>query len=203
MKKIVSICMLVITILSYLVVITINQSADYEQLMRMGETQNSFKIYVQGSHSTPSDEVEFFNYLAKKYHVSFILTTTGQNNTINKSVTYDSKSFPASSFRLNKVNFDNKKNFYASYRSNSNYQKGVIPTFFKKSRIKLQTLDSFFNKDRQNVDGTYTVVLSSPADKQAVLKQLASYYGTSETKLLIILQSNMLQKMFIFFHLQS
>lgn len=47
MKKMASICLFIVTILSFLVTINLYQSKDYEQVMKMGQTTNSFNFYIQ------------------------------------------------------------------------------------------------------------------------------------------------------------
>lgn len=183
MKKIVSVCMLIVTILSYLVVTNIYQTKDYEQLIRMGETSTSFKVYVQDSKIDPQDEVDFFNYLAHKDNATFILTTNGKNGIIEKSIVTNNSSFPSKSFRLKKANFKNKRNFYASYKTSNPYQQGIIPTFSSKNKVLLQTMNSFFGHDKKNADGIYTVV-SNPKNKYKIVKELATFYQVSSKKLL-------------------
>ena len=86
MKKMASICLFIVTILSFLVTINLYQSKDYEQVMKMGQTTNSFNFYIQNSDMTPNEEISLFKHLSHKYDASFILTTTGQNGIIEKAI---------------------------------------------------------------------------------------------------------------------
>lgn len=182
MKKIVSICLFIVTLLSFLITVNFYRSKDYEQITKMGQTNNSFNIYIQNSHLTPQEEIDLFKYLSHKYKVSFILTTTGHNSTIEKSVIAN-QNFPAESFRLKTVKFSNKNRFYASYQTKNRNQAGTIPTFFQKNRVILQTLSSYYKNGQKNIDGVYTIILTK-SNKDKLLKELSVSLNQSVTKLL-------------------
>uniref|UniRef100_UPI0025E568A9 hypothetical protein n=1 Tax=uncultured Lactobacillus sp. TaxID=153152 RepID=UPI0025E568A9 len=100
MKKTVTTCLAIITCLAYLIIVNFYQSRDYDQVARMGQTNNSFQVYLQHSPVAPNDQLAFFRYLARHDDLSIILTSKGENNTVEKSVIASSSTFPASSFRL-------------------------------------------------------------------------------------------------------
>ena len=182
MKKMASICLFIVTILSFLVTINLYQSKDYEQVMKMGQTTNSFNFYIQNSDMTPNEEISLFKHLSHKYDASFILTTTGQNGIIEKSV-IASKNFPAKLFRLKKVKFNNQNNFYASYQTKDKNQLDTIPTFFSRSKVLLETLPRYYRNGKKNIDGVYTVLVSQH-NKSRLLKDLSINLNQSTNKLL-------------------
>lgn len=102
MKKIVSGCLMVVTILTYLMIISFYQVKDYDQIVRMGQTKSSYQIYLKDSQITPSDQLAFFKNLAKQDGVSIILTTNGLNNVVEKSVIVNPHSFPKTFFGSSK-----------------------------------------------------------------------------------------------------
>lgn len=61
MKKMASICLFIVTILSFLVTINLYQSKDYEQVMKMGQTTNSFNFYIQNSDMTPMRKLVYLS----------------------------------------------------------------------------------------------------------------------------------------------
>ena len=131
---------------------------------------------------TPNEEISLFKHLSHKYDASFILTTTGQNGIIEKSV-IASKNFPAKLFRLKKVKFNNQNNFYASYQTKDKNQLDTIPTFFSRSKVLLETLPRYYRNGKKNIDGVYTVLVSQH-NKSRLLKDLSINLNQSTNKLL-------------------
>lgn len=182
MKKIVSGCLMVVTVLTYLMIISFYQVKDYDQIVRMGQTKSSYQIYLKDSQITPSDQLAFFKNLAKQDGVSIILTTNSLNNVVEKSVIVNPHSFPKTSFRLKQIDLADKKSFYASYNTKKLTQKGTIPVFAKNNKVILQSMDRYFQK-KQIVDGVYTII-PGKSSKKAVLKKLTRFYGVSRAQLL-------------------
>ncbi|WEV40964.1 hypothetical protein [Lactobacillus sp. ESL0681] len=184
MKKVISACLVIVTILTYLMTINFYQSKDYDEVAKMGQTTDSYQIYVQDSQVSPDEELAFFKQLSKQYGLSVVLTTNGTNNTVQKSVISNPATFPTKSFRLSKTaSLDNANNneFYASFQTNRATQKGTIPVFAKSNRIILQPLARYF-KDKRTVDGVYTII-PGRSDKKIILKRLSHFYGISRQKL--------------------
>lgn len=154
MKKIVLACLAIVNILTYMMVINFYQSRDYDQIAKMGETSDSFQIYLQDSSVNPDSQISFFKELSRKYDISVILTTREQNNVVEKSVIASPTSFPAASFRLDKVDLQNDQDFYASFKTNSAKQKGKIPVFVKGNKIVLQSMTRYFKNKKQSMEST-------------------------------------------------
>lgn len=182
MKKTVTTCLAIITCLAYLMIVNFYQSKDYDQVARMGQTGNSFQVYLQNSLVAPNDQLAFFRYLARHDDLSIILTSKGENNTVEKSVIASSSTFPASSFRLSHLSFGNRLDFYASYETHDVHQRGRIPVFTKNNRVIVQDMERYF-KGKQVVDGVYTII-PGKSSKATVIKKLAQFYGVSRSKLL-------------------
>ncbi|MCZ3622751.1 DUF1430 domain-containing protein [Lactobacillus mulieris] len=182
MKKIISIFTFLLTLFSFIIIYSVFSLKEYDNLMRIGETQNSFNIYVHQSDISPQDELAFFEYLNHKYDASIILTSTSNDGTIRKSAIVNSQTFPTTTFRLKNVHFTNKKSFYASYQTKSKNQRGTIPTFSPNNKIKLQSLAAYFNAHRQNIDGVYTILVNK--DSELIKKELSRFYQVSEKNLL-------------------
>ena len=182
MKKIVLACLAIVNILTYMMVINFYQSRDYDQIAKMGETSDSFQIYLQDSSVNPDSQISFFKELSRKYDISVILTTREQNNVVEKSVIASPTSFPAASFRLDKVDLQNDQDFYASFKTNSAKQKGKIPVFVKGNKIVLQSMTRYF-KNKKTVDGVYTII-PGKSNRKELLKQFSQFYGVSRDRLL-------------------
>lgn len=182
MKKIVLACLAIVNILTYMMVINFYQSRDYDQIAKMGETSDSFQIYLQDSSVNPDSQISFFKELSRKYDISVILTTREQNNVVEKSVIASPTSFPAASFRLDKVDLQNDQDFYASFKTNSAKQKGKIPVFVKGNKIVLQSMTRYF-KNKKTVDGVYTII-PGKSNRKELLKQFSQFYGVSRDQLL-------------------
>ncbi|MBA1392336.1 hypothetical protein EQ500_00220 [Lactobacillus sp. XV13L] len=182
MKKVISACLTIVTILSYLIVINFYQSKDYDQVAKMGQTSDSYQIYLQDSQIAPSAQLVFFKQLARKDGLSIILTTKGANNSVEKSVVANPATFPVSSFRLDQVNLNNDKDYYASFKTAAPGQKGTIPVFAKNNRVILQPMGRYF-KSKKTVDGVYTIV-PGKSDRKTILTQLARFYGIPRIKLI-------------------
>lgn len=170
------------TFFAFFITVNLFQTRDEIELGQAEHTGNSFELHLKGS-SLKSDEVlQIFSKESHKYGLSVIKDTNDSSNGQVKSVIFNQKSFPNSQFRLPNGNlFKDGHEIYASYPVKNLTQR--IPTFSKSNRIKIQSLNRYFDDKTVSVNGTYTVILPSDLDQAKIKKILATDFGEDSSSL--------------------
>lgn len=166
-----------LTILAGLLVINIYQTKDQDRIEKIEETSDSFKVYVSDSPRVADETLTFFKHMAGKYGLTLIKTDYG-GETVIKSAVVSKDSFPYYEFFARNRKFDlfpNKRTVYLQGRD--------IPVFLKSERIRLQSLDKFWDKGDKSVNGVYTVI-GNLKYRKTVVRKLAVFFNTSEKDLL-------------------
>lgn len=186
MKKIVSACLLFFVFCSTFLMINIYQTKDRIRIESIEMIPGaSFHFYIKHSSHTISEELAFLSELSKKDKVTIFKTDYTKDDTVVKSVIFNRESFPFQQFAFtNKDLFKNSRNIYANFDTKSKYQAGMIPTFIKRDKIILQSLENYYSDSSKSLNGTYSIVSTQMMNKEKIVKKLSTFFSTSEKELL-------------------
>ncbi|MDR1473170.1 MAG: hypothetical protein LBI41_01200 [Lactobacillales bacterium] len=186
MKKVVSACLLFFVFCSAFLLINVYQTKDRIRIEAIEMNPGgSFHFYIRHSSHTISEELAFLSKLSKEEKVSVFKTDYTNDDTVVKSVIFNRKSFPFQQFDLpNKDLFKNNWNIYANFDTKSKHQVGVIPTFSKRDKIFLKSLENYYSDSSKSLNGTYSIVSTQIMNKERITKKLSAFFSINEKELL-------------------
>lgn len=182
MGKIVKTCCVLITICFSLLIINIFRTKEINRINTIEDGLYTIKFYLTDQKQSSDEVMDYFSQLSKKYKVSIVKTDNNGVEVIKSAIIYKS-TFPAKNFGIEKIDFSsNASGRYSNVKVKDKI--GDIKTFLHAKPITLQLLSYYFSDQTHSINGKYAVVSTYEFDKEQVISDLSSYFGTSQNDLL-------------------